>query len=240
MQMASPVRLLAAVAGAAIAAAAGAKYTLDISVGTLSVPAADTVVSWTGIAEARSGDWVAICCPDGTYFWWLYTSGASSGSVNTTLWANGKASNCDTIHAAYYDGSNAVLGTSPEVAITRMIQQVHLSLSGVDANAVVVDYVSSGADAPSQAANCSYGTSPGALTFVAPSVVSSFATIGHMLYAVMSGLKPGTKYFYACGDGHLTSQTFSFTHKPADHPPRVAVVRMRSGGRSGRRCPKLW
>ena len=212
-------RLLTVAALAALPAAFAA-YTLGVSVAHLATPMADAVVTWSGIVEASKGDWVAVCCdaPTGGYFWWYYTSGAPSGSLNVTLWGNGKSSGCDSIHLAYYDTANAVLGTSPSITVAPMIQQIHLSLTPVPTS-VVVDFVSSG---PGAAPACHYGTSAGALDNVARANTTRVSTIGNLSYAVLTGLASATRYYYACTDGAVTSETHSFVSRPAG-PARVAV-----------------
>ena len=177
-----------------------AKYSLNITTSELSSPHDAANVSWSGISEAASGDWIAVCCdqPTGGYYWWQYTSGRSQGSQEMHLWATGLKSGCDNIYVAYYTSGNTVIGESPLIPVRPMIQQVwrlifshawrrvlrrvclvqvHLSLVQADDTSVVIEFVSSGSGADF---SCSYGLSPSSLTSTVPATSFGFPTIGSL------------------------------------------------------------
>jgi hypothetical protein len=147
-------------------------------------------------------------------------SASSSGSQDITLWANGKASACDTI-AVEYVGSNKVTFSTGPITVAPLIQQVHLSVTN-DPTTMVVDFVSS---AGGSSASCDYGLTPDAMTMTANGTMSSFSTIGGIGYARLTSLAPNTTYYYACTDGVLASATYSFVAAPAPtaRPLTVAV-----------------
>lgn len=103
-----------------------AMYSLNITASELSSPHDTANVSWSGISEAASGDWIAVCCdqPTGGYYWWQYTSGQSHGFQEMHLWATGLKSGCDKVYVAYYTSGNTVIGESPLIPVRPMIQQV--------------------------------------------------------------------------------------------------------------------
>ena len=191
--------VLAAAAAASLAAssaplASAAPATLSSTLTHLSTPRAWTNLSWTGGA---AGDWLTIRC--GTlpaYFSWTYTDGSSSGTQAYELFANGKASQCDTINVALYNAAGAVVAATPAITVAPMIQQVHLSMTS-DESEMVVDFVSSGGGA---APACAFGETP-ALGRTAVGAGAGYATIGLVAHALLTGLKPATTYYYACMDG---------------------------------------
>lgn len=200
-----------------LATALGAKYTLSSSVTVLSTPTAVSNVSWTGITEAAKGDWVAIACaaPTGGYYWWDYTSGASTGWIQLQLWANGKSSGCDSILVQYYS-ANAVIGESGPITFPPLIQQVHLSVQS-DPTRMTVDFVSS-SPAAFATANCSYAVAGTGEWAVAQATTQSYSTIGKLSYAVLTGLAANTSYAYFCGDGGALSEVLAFVNQPAYAP----------------------
>jgi len=187
-------------------AACEAAPLLSSSVRHLSVPAADTTVSWSGVTGASTSDWVALFCSGGTYFYWVYASGAESGSVSVRLFANSAGSGCETLEFGYYSG-NSVLMRTPVITVAPMIQQMRLSMTS-NTSEMTVDFVSSAAGS---AAACMYGDAPGALTRTARATTQHAPTIGNVSYAVLTGLKPGSRVYYSCTDGVATSAVSNFT-----------------------------
>ena len=193
---------------ASLAAAAPASLTSTLT--RLSTPRAITNISWS-FDGAASGDWLTIRCGSAsTYFSWTFTDGSKVGSQQYELYANGKLSACDTINVALYSAAGAVVAATPDIAVDPMIQQVHISMTS-DESEMVVDFVSSGGGA---APACSYGTTP-ALGSTAAGSGSVYPTIGLVANALLTGLKPATTYYYACTDGVVTSQTYSFLNRPS-------------------------
>ena len=91
----------------------------------VSSPVQEALISWSGIKEAASGDWLAVVClPSLTYFYWVYTSGKPTDSALLTLFANGKNSSCDSLAVVYYSSSK-VIGQTAAITIAPMIQQIH-------------------------------------------------------------------------------------------------------------------
>lgn len=200
-----------------------ASPSLTSSVTTLSTPSADTTVSWSNVDGASSGDWIALFCTSGTYYYWIYASGAPSGNATMRLFANSPGSGCETLEFGYYKGGAVLMRTVP-IAITPMIQQLHLSLTS-DASEMVVDFVSSGGGAR---ASCSYGTTPSSLSQTAPATTTLVPTIGNVSHALLSGLTPGARIYYSCTDGVVASAVTSFSAggvpaAGAGAPQRVAV-----------------
>lgn len=209
---------------AALAAATSASaFQMSINVTNLTTQYAPANVSWNGNQAAADGDWLAVVClPSQTYFWWVYTNGAASGSSLISLYANGKSSNCDSIAVAYYDTGSAIVGMTQPITVAPMIQQMRLSQVS-DPSALVVDFVSSTPEGG--IASCSYGTSPTGLTSYARAVTAHFATIGNVSHALLTQLAPNTRYYYACKDAGATSEIASFVAapEPTGRPYTVAV-----------------
>ena len=186
--------------------AALAAPTITSSVTRLSAPYASTRVAWSGVPAPSSSDWIAGCCSGGTYFYWVYATGAPAGSVGMQLFANAPGSGCTSLTLSYYHGSSILMSSAP-IPIDPMIQQMRLSLTS-DPTAMVVDFVSTaGGAAPA----CRYGASVGALTRSAPANASAIATIGNVSHALLEGLEPGQRVFYACGDSAAQSAVYNFT-----------------------------
>ena len=199
--------LLAALAASPLAAAAPATLTSTLT--RLTTPRAMTNLTWS-FDGAATGDWLTIRCGNAsTYFSWSYTDGSKLGTQTYELFANGKLSACDTINVALYSAAGAVVAATADIAVDPMIQQVHLSMTS-DESEMVVDFVSSGGGA---APACSYGTTP-ALGSTAAGAGAVYSTIGLVANALLTGLKPATTYYYACTDGVVTSQTYSFVNRP--------------------------
>ena len=197
--------LLAALAASPLAAATPATLTSTLT--RLTTPRAMTNLTWS-FDGAATGDWLTIRCGNAsTYFSWTYTDGSKLGTQEYELFANGKLSACDV---ALYSAAGAVVGATSDITVDPMIQQVHLSMTS-DESAMVVDFVSSGGGT---APACSYGESPGALGSTAVGAGEVYPTIGLVAHALLTGLKPATTYFYACTDGVVTSQTYSFVNRP--------------------------
>jgi len=203
-------------AAAAVVAAAAA--TLTSSLTRLSTPRAWTNITWHNPAAA-SGDWLTIrCSGSSTYFSWTYTSGAVSGTQLYQLFSGGHAqSACSAINVALYSGGSVVAATA-DIPVGPMIQQIHISMND-DPSVMVVDWVSTAAGS---APACSYGETP-ALGSTARGNATAFSTIGSVSYALLTGLKPATTYYYACTDGLVTSETHSFVNRPANPTSRIAV-----------------
>ena len=211
------LRLLALASGASAVAAAAAA-TISSSLTHLATPRALTNLTWSFDGASR-GDWLTIRCGNSsTYFSWTYTDGSARGSQVYELYANGKASACDTINVALYSAAGAVVAATPDISVAPMVQQVHLSMTS-DATEMVVDFVSSGGGA---APACSFGESP-ALGRSAAGAGEAYPTIGLVAHAVLTGLAPNTRYFYACTDGVVTSETYSFLNRPDSPSLRVGV-----------------
>ena len=191
--------------------------TITSSLTNLTTPYAWTDVSWAGVPRPSSADWLAVFCTGGTYYWWIYATGAAAGTLPMRLFANSPGSGCETLTVSYYSGSSVLMSSAP-IPIAPMIQQVHLSLTS-DPTVLVVDFVSSANGATPA---CRYGDSPGALTRAAPAQSSAVKTIGTVAHAVLRGLVPGQRVFYACGDGVATSAVFNAT-AGAGAAARVAV-----------------
>jgi hypothetical protein len=208
---------LAALAAAPAVAAAAA--TLTSSLTHLATPRAMTNLSWT-FDGASQGDWLTIRCGAGSaYFSWTYTDGSKAGSQAYELYANGKRSACDTINVALYSAAGQVVAQTADITVAPMIQNVHLSMTN-DTSTMVVDFFSSGGGS---APACSYGESPALGSTVAGKVGADYATIGLVAWALLTDLKPATQYYYACTDGVVTSQTYSFVNRPSAPTSRVAV-----------------
>ena len=107
--------------------------------------------------------------------------------------------------------------------MTPLPRQVHISLTG-RAHEMGVDFVTS---AGSRGLAAKFGTSPSALTSVAPATSTQFSGAGWtatMNAAYMTGLAPATTYYYAVGsDAEGWSETFSFVNEQAARPPIAAV-----------------
>lgn len=97
--------------------------------------------------------------------------------------------------------------TTAPIPIDPMIQQLHLSLTN-DPTEMVVDFVSSGGGS---SPNCVYGSVPSSLTQVALANTTYIKTIGNVSHALLSGLTPGQRVFYACSDSAVASSEFNFT-----------------------------
>ena len=180
--------------------------TLTSSVTRLSSPFASTTAAWSGVPAPSSSDWIAVFCTGGTYFWWVYATGAAEGSVDMQLFANAPSSGCGSLTLSYYHGSGILMSSAP-IPIDPMIQQVRLSLTS-DPTAMVVDFVSTaGGAAPA----CHYGAASGALSRSAPANATAIAAIGNVSHALLQGLEPGQRVFYACGDSAAQSAVFNFT-----------------------------
>jgi hypothetical protein len=207
----------AAVLSLSLATALGAKYTLSSSVTHLSTPTALSTISWVGITEAAKGDWVALACaaPTGGYYYWDYTDGTPTGSIQMQLWANGKSSGCDSILVEYYS-NNAVIGESGPITFPPLIQQIHLSVQS-DPTVMTVDFVSS-SPAAFASANCSYAVAGTGEWAVVPATTHSYTTIGKLSYAVMTGLAVNTTYAYSCQDGGAVSEVLTFVNQPRYAP----------------------
>ena len=222
-----------ALALAALSLAAAAPATLTSSLTRLSTPRAWANITWS-FDGASTGDWLTIRCGSlPAYFSWTYTDGSKRGTQDYELFANGKLSACDTINVALYSAAGVVVAATADIAVDPMIQQVHLSMTS-DESEMVVDFVSSGGGS---APACSYGTTP-ALGSTAAGAGAVYPTIGLVANALLTGLKPATPYYYACTDGVVTSQTYSFLNRPMGPTLRIAVrYTFRSGPR--RRCSSL-
>lgn len=203
---------------------AAAAPSVSVNVSLLTTPYAPALVTWSGISGASTSDWItAVCLPSQTYFWWTYTDGSAAGSAPFSLFANGKSSSCDSIAIALYSGSaNKQIALSAPIAVSPMIQQVHLFPQS-DASTMAVDFVSS--SPAGGGASCAYGTAPGSLSARAPAVTSRYATIGNLSRALLTRLTPDTQYYYTCGDDGATSELLSFTAapQPAGRPFTIAV-----------------
>ena len=209
-----------ALAAAPAAAPASAAATLTSSLTSLATPRALTNLSWSFDGAAK-GDWLTIrCSGSDTYFSWTYTDGSARGSQQYELFAaGGAASACASINVALYSGaSGAVVAATADIPVAPMVQQVRLSMTS-DESQMVVDFVSTGGGAQPA---CSFGESP-ALGSSARGAGEAYATIGLVAHAVLTGLKPATTYFYACTDGVVTSETYSFVNRPSSPTLRVAV-----------------
>ena len=103
-----------------------------------------------------------------------------------------------------------------------MIQQVHLSVVQRDATAMAVDFVSS-SGGNATGAGCSWGTSPANLAQTAAASTIEYPTIGRLHQALLTGLKPATRYWYACFDSEVRSAVYSFVNQQAARPAVVAV-----------------
>ena len=201
-------------------AAALASPTITSSVTRLSSPYTWTTVSWSGVPSPSTSDWVAVFCTGGTYYYWVYATGSASGSLPLRLFANSPGSGCTSLTLGYYHGSSVLMSSAP-IPIDPMIQQVHLSLTS-DPTEMVVDFVSSaGGSAPA----CRYGSSPAALTQLAVASSTAVPAIGNVSHALLQGLTPSQRTYYACSDGKASSAVYNFSAAglPASGPQRVAV-----------------
>lgn len=176
------------------------------SVTRLSTPTAWTDISWSNVPNPSTSDWLAVFCTGGTYYWWVYASGQASGSTSMRLFANSPGSGCTSLEVSYYH-SSAILMTTAPIPIDPMIQQVHLSLTN-DPTEMVVDFVSSGGGS---SPNCVYGSVPSSLTQVARANTTYIKTIGNVSHALLGGLTPGQRVFYACSDSAVASSEYNFT-----------------------------
>ncbi len=193
---------------------------ISSSVTRLSSPTAWTNVSWSGVPNPSTSDWLAVFCTGGTYYWWVYTSGQASGSSSMRLFANSPGSGCTSLEVSYYH-SNAILMTTAPIPIDLMIQQVHLSLTN-DPTEMVVDFVSTAGGASPA---CHYGDSATSLTQVAPATTTIINTMGNVSHALLSGLTPGKRVFYACSDSLASSDVFNFTAgAQQDGKPQTVAV----------------
>lgn len=216
--------LLAGLSSARHAHSSVASPVLTSSVTTLTVPAAETVVTWSGVDGASASDWIALFCTGGTYYYWIYATGEPAGSATMRLFANVPASGCIRVEFGYYKGGSVLMRSAP-ITIMPMIQQVHLSLTS-DPTQMVIDFVSTGSGA---SPSCSYGASPSALTQTAPATAARAApAIGNVSHALLTGLSPGALVYYSCSDGYVASAVTSFRAGAvpaagAGAPQRVAV-----------------
>ncbi len=172
----------------------------------LRTPYAWTTASWAGVPHPAASDWLAVFCTGGTYYYWIYATGEASGALDLRLFANSAGSGCASLTLSYYSGSSVLMSSAP-IPIDPMIQQVHLSLTS-DPTEMVVDFVSS---AGGSSAACAYGSSPGALTTRAPAETAYIKSIGNVSHALLQGLVPGQRVYYACGDEMAVSATYNFT-----------------------------
>ena len=194
---------------------------LTSSVTVLSTPFADTTVSWSGVPNPTTSDWIALFCTGGTYYYWVYATGKENDSVQMRLFANSAGTGCATLQFGYYSGSNVLMYTN-EIVFEPMIQQIHLSMTS-NATEMVIDFVSSGSGTK---ASCSYGSSPTTLTQYAVATTTQNLVLGNLSYALLNGLTPGSKVYYQCTDGAVTSSVFSFSAgavPPSGGPQRIAV-----------------
>jgi hypothetical protein len=207
----------------AAATLAASAPTLTSSVTSLTTPTDWTTITWSGVTAATKADWIAIACTGGTYYYWIMATGTSDGSLPMRLFANSHGSGCVTLEAWYYNGADVLMKTAP-ITVAPMIQQVHLSLTS-NATEMVVDFVSTGV--ATSAAFCLYGKSKSELTSSAVATTSFVPTIGNVSHALLSGLVPGTQYYYTCSDGDVVSQSnVSFIAgavPQSGQPQRVAV-----------------
>jgi hypothetical protein len=175
------------------------------------------------VVNPSTSDWVAVFCTGGTYYWWVYATGKADDSVSLRLFANSPGSGCETLTLGYYQGGN-VSFTSAPIAFAPMIQQVHLSMTSNLSN-MVVDFVSSGAG---RSPTCRYGASATGLSNTAAATTTLIPSIGNVSHALLTGLAPGSRVFYQCTDGIVSSPVYNFSAGAvpvagAGAPQRVAV-----------------
>jgi hypothetical protein len=197
-----------------------ASPTVSSSLTRLSTPYAWSNITWSGVPSPSTSDWLAVFCTGGTYYYWVYATGAASGSLPLRLFANSPGSGCTSLQIGYYHGSSVLMSSAP-IPIDPMIQQVRLSLTS-DPTEMVVDFVSTaGGDEPA----CRYGSSPAALTQRAQASSTAVPAMGNVSHALLQGLTPSQRTFYACSDGKASSAVYNFTAGglPASGPQRVAI-----------------
>lgn len=196
---------------------------LTSSVTLLSTPIDDTVVSWTGVPNPSTSDWIALFCTNGTYYYWVYATGKADDSVTMRLFSNTQGTGCSSLQFGYYSGSDVLMYTD-NILFEPMIQQIHLSMTS-NATQMVVDFVSSGSGTK---AACSYGSSPASLTQVALATTTENLVLGNLSYALLTGLTPGSRVYYQCTDGIVTSAVYDFSAGAVPpsglgSPQRIAV-----------------
>ena len=194
--------------------------TVSSSLLRLSTPYALSNITWRDVPSPSASDWLAVFCTGGTYYYWVYATGAASGSLPLRLFANSPGSGCTSLQVGYYHGSSVLMSSAP-IPIDPMIQQVRLSLTS-DPTEMVVDFVSTaGGAAPA----CRYGSSPAALTRLAEASSRAVPAMGNVSYALLQGLTPSQRTFYVCSDGKASSAVYNFSAGglPASGPQRVAV-----------------
>jgi hypothetical protein len=206
-----------------IQALGAATPTLTSSVTELTQPSALTTVTWSGVQNPSTSDWVAVFCTGGTYYWWVYATGKADDSIDMMLFANSPGSGCESLQLGYWQGKDVAFTSAP-ITYVPMIQQVHISLTSNLSN-MVVDFVSSGAGSD---AACFFGTSPTGLVRKAAAVTTNYATIGNVSHALLTGLVPGDRVYYQCTDGVVSSQVYNFSAGAvpvagSGAPQRIAV-----------------
>lgn len=89
-------------------------------------------------------------------------------------------------------------------------EQIHLSLAGTDRSVMGVTWVTLTGDV----SVVEYGTTETTLTSIVKGSTSTYKDGGWrgvIHYGTMTGLLPGTTYYYRVGDGSVWSDTYSFT-----------------------------
>ena len=214
---------------AALAAALGSGelLTMNSSISTLASPWATATISFADIPDPQEDDRLAVVCVSGYYqittvYWQRVSAPVVAGSEQVPLFAGANTAGCPHLAVAYYQEIDLIAVTEP-IATAPMVQQVRLSLTNDPATAVV-DWVSTlGAGTTGLVA---FGESAGALNSSAPAVESDVPNVGKVCYALLSGLRADTRYFYRVFDGVAQSAVTSFLHRPAvtpDRPQRIAI-----------------
>lgn len=188
----------------------------------------DVIVSWSGVENASTNDWIAIFCPadlgsDSDYLDYLYTNTKeSSGSVRFMGLLNMR---CEYGFRYYYGTKNSE-GRYPLVAVSNKVQfakgitevtQIHTSLSDVPSEMLITWVTGSNKYDPAviygfsednlnQTATSSASTSQ---TYRAdqmcgsPANTTSQATFrdpGWIHSVLLENLEPNKLYFYQCGN----------------------------------------
>mmetsp|Transcript_19822 Transcript_19822/g.41378 ORF Transcript_19822/g.41378 Transcript_19822/m.41378 type:complete len:457 (-) Transcript_19822:79-1449(-) len=102
-----------------------------------------------------------------------------------------------------------------ELASAADFTQVHIALAGDNGSGLSTGMAISYQTESESPTIVKYGTSPDALEMEESGKSSSYyATFDH--HTVLEDLLPGTRYYYAVGDGETFSETFSFKTAPED------------------------
>lgn len=231
-----PSSALAAAAAAATLAVAQGATTLVAAPAALTTATAVVNVTWAGVPQPASTDWVAAYCvgaPESAFGAWFYVTGSpdwatGAGELSFTITYAG----CDVEFRLYRDPSPyTLLGTSNPVSWAappnNTLRHLHLAYGRVPQTQMHVSWTSDDGMTPavlqvgtrSGVYDLGNVTVPPPVTYAAGDLcgptISGYAFPGYFHHAFLAGLAPATRYWVRPVQGAAVGAEASFlTGKP--------------------------